>query len=106
MSVSFLGSLDPYSRAPRSPKSKAQRDRPQGLEGLSQSLTQAVEDCKSPTTDQVLPWEPKSNPVDIVNHDDYRIRICNANESYIGDRALKKIFNVMHMKGKGIRLKS
>lgn len=48
----FLGSLDPYSRATRSPK---QKSRPQGFESLPQGGT-ASEDFKppAPVVDQVL----------------------------------------------------
>ena len=45
------GSMDPYSRVPRSPKSKNQQPRPVGLEGLSQPFE--PQECKSPTGDQV-----------------------------------------------------
>ncbi len=43
--------MDPYSRAPRSPKSRGGQSRSQGLDGISQAL--ASDECKSPTTDQV-----------------------------------------------------
>ena len=43
--------MDPYSRVPRSPKSRNQQARPLGLEGLSQPFE--PQECKSPTSDQV-----------------------------------------------------
>ncbi len=43
--------MDPYSRVPRSPKSKNQQPRPVGLEGLSQPFES--QECKSPVIDQV-----------------------------------------------------
>ncbi len=48
--------MDPYSRVPRSPKSRGQQSRPLGLEGLSQPYE--VQECKSPISDQVGVFNP------------------------------------------------
>jgi len=61
------GSMDPYSRAPRSPKSKNQSPRTPGLENMTQLYN--TEECRSPgaTSDQVgtgaLPTDTDVRPV-------------------------------------------
>ena len=58
ISVHYPGSMDPYSRAPRSPKNKS-LGRPQGLEGLSQNFN--MDDTKSPTQEQVSVLETSND---------------------------------------------
>ena len=54
MCLDLSGSMDPYSRAPRSPKLKSQ-PKLAGFDFSTQGMN--VEDCKSPTVEQVSCWD-------------------------------------------------
>lgn len=51
--VPFSGSMDPYSRAPRSPKVRLPTPRSTGGLDVSSSSGLVIDDCKSPSVEQV-----------------------------------------------------